>query len=99
MGKNIEIKWIHSVIMFSSFISFSLLFDAVILLLNCPVLILYLYIHFLSLRHYLFYFKHYLELHITATALIVSRSLYSFTTSICHGVEKLFLQAVGHGHL
>ena len=34
-----------------SFIIFSLLINAVILLLNCLVLILYLYIHFLSLIH------------------------------------------------
>ena len=37
---------------FYSFIIFSLLINAVILLLNCLVLILYLYIHFLSLRCY-----------------------------------------------
>ena len=37
---------------FYSFIIFSILINAVILLLNCLVLILYLYIHFLSLRSY-----------------------------------------------
>ena len=40
---------------FSSLIFFSLLIDAVILLLNCLVLVLYLYIHFLSLRCYFLY--------------------------------------------
>ena len=34
---------------------FGLLINAVISLLNCIVLILYLYIHFLSLRHYFLY--------------------------------------------
>ena len=38
-----------------SFIIFSVLINAVILLLNCLVLILYLYIHFLSLIHYFLY--------------------------------------------
>ena len=37
---------------FYSFIIFSLLINAVILLLNCLVVILYLYIHLLSLRRY-----------------------------------------------
>ena len=37
---------------FYSFIIFSVLIKAVILLLNCLVLILYRYIHFLSLRSY-----------------------------------------------
>ena len=37
---------------FNSFIIFSLLINAVILLLNCLVLIFYLYIHFFSLRCY-----------------------------------------------
>ena len=40
---------------FYSFIFFSLLINAVILLLNCLVLKLYLYIHFLSLRYYFLY--------------------------------------------
>ena len=35
-----------------SIIIFSLLINAVILLLNCLVLVLYLYIHFVSLKHY-----------------------------------------------
>ena len=34
--------------------------------------------------------KHYLDLHISDTALKVSRSLYCFATSICHGVENYF---------
>ena len=42
-------------IKFYSFIVFSILIDAVILLLNCLVLILYLYIHFLSLISYFIY--------------------------------------------
>ena len=53
--------------------------NAVILLLNCLVLILYLYIR-----------KHHLDLYITDTALKVSRSLYCLTTSISHGVENYF---------
>ena len=40
---------------FYSITIFSLLINAVILLLNCLVLILYIYIHFLSLRHYFLY--------------------------------------------
>ena len=40
---------------FYSFIFVSLPINAVILLLNCLVLIPYLYIHFLSLRHYFLY--------------------------------------------
>ena len=39
-------------IKFYSFIIFSILINAAILLLNCLVLVLYLYIHFLSLRSY-----------------------------------------------
>ena len=35
-------------------------------------------------------FKHYLDLYISDTALNVSRSLYCFTTSVCHGVENYF---------
>ena len=38
-----------------SFIIVSLPINAVMLLLNCFVLILYLYIHFFSLRHYFLY--------------------------------------------
>ena len=40
---------------FYRIIIFSLLINAVIVLLNCLVLILYLYIHFFSLRHYFLY--------------------------------------------
>ena len=57
------------------------------LLLNCLVLILHIYIHFLSLKHN-FSTKHYLDLYINDTALKVSRSLYCFITSISHGVEN-----------
>ena len=42
---------------FYSFIIFSLLINAVILLLNCLVAIPYLYIHFPSLRHHFLYLK------------------------------------------
>ena len=41
--------------------------------------------------------KHYLELHITDTALQVLRSLYCFTTSISHGVENYFPRLWGTG--
>ena len=41
--------------------------------------------------------KHYLDLYITDTALKVSQSLYSFTTSISHGVEKYFPRLWGTG--
>ena len=72
-------------------IVFSLLINAVILLLNV-VLILYLYIHVLSLRCYFLYF-----LNTTDTVLKVSRSLYSFITSISHGVENCFPRLLGTG--
>ena len=42
-------------IKFYTFIIFTILNNAVILLLTCVVLILYLYIHFLSLRSYFIY--------------------------------------------
>ena len=74
---------------FYSVIIFSLLINAVILLLNYFVLILHLYIHFLSLRCYFLYLN-IIWAFITDTALKVSRSLYCFTTSISHGVEKDF---------
>ena len=41
--------------------------------------------------------KHYVELYVTATAQKVSRSLYYFTTSIPHGVEKYFPRLWGTG--
>ena len=41
--------------------------------------------------------KQYLQLHITDTALKVSRSLYCFTTSVSHGVEKYFPRLWGMG--
>ena len=41
--------------------------------------------------------KHYLELYITDTALKVSRSLYSFTSSIFLGVENFFPMLWGTG--
>ena len=72
-------------------IVFSLLINAVILLLNCIVLILYLYIFSLL--------KHHLDLNITDTALKVSQSLYGFTTSVSHDVENYFPRLWGTGHL
>ena len=41
--------------------------------------------------------KHYLNLYISDTALKVFRSLYCFTTSICHGVENYFPGLWGTG--
>ena len=41
--------------------------------------------------------KHYLDLYISDTALKVFRSLYCFTTSICHGVENYFPRLWGTG--
>ena len=41
--------------------------------------------------------KHYLDLYITDTALKVSQSLYSFTTSISCGVENCFPRLWGTG--
>ena len=41
--------------------------------------------------------KHYLDLCISDTALKVFRSLYCFTTSICHGVENYFPRLWGTG--
>ena len=51
----------------------SLLINAVIFLLNCLVLILHLYIHYLSLRHYFLYLNIVcLDIYITDSALKVS---------------------------
>ena len=72
---------------FYSVITFSLLNNAVTFLLNCLVLILYLYIDFQALFSLL---KHYLEFYITDTARKVSQSLYCFTTSISLGVGNYF---------
>ena len=74
-------------------IVFSSLINAVILLLNCLVLILYLCIHFVSFRCYFLY----LNIIQTDTALKVSRSLYFLTTSISHGVENYFPRLWGTG--
>ena len=41
--------------------------------------------------------KHYLHRYISDTALKVFRSLYCFTTSICHGVENYFPRLWGTG--
>ena len=41
--------------------------------------------------------KHHLDLFVVDTALKVSRSLYSFTTSISHGVENNFRWLWGMG--
>ena len=79
-------------------IIFSLLINAVILVLNCLVLILYLYIHFSSLRCYFLYLNIILTLiYITDTALKVSRSLHCSTTSISHDVENCFPRLWGTG--
>ena len=51
---------------------FSLLINAVILLLNYLVLILHLYMHYLSLRHYFLFLNIVLDLYITDSALKVS---------------------------
>ena len=72
------------------FSSFKFAHQCRLLQLNCLVLILYFYIHFLSLRCYFLYLKHYWDLYITDTALKVSRSLKCFTTFISHGVENYF---------
>ena len=53
---------------------------------NCPILILNLYMQFLSLRCYFLYIT-YLD---TDTALKVSQSVCCFTTSISHGVKNYF---------
>ena len=47
--------WIAPINKFYSFIIFSVLINVVILLLNCLVLILYYYNHFLSLTFYFLY--------------------------------------------
>ena len=65
------------------------------LLLNCLVLILYVYIHFLSLTSYSIYLN--MDLHVSDTALKVSRTLYCITTSVSHGVENYFPRLWGTG--
>ena len=55
-------------------------------LLNCLVLILILYMQFLSLRCYF----RYLNIIWTLTLPELSQSVYFFTTSISHGVENYF---------
>ena len=77
---------------------FSLLINDVILLLNCLALVLYLYIHILS-EKLLYPLKHYLDLYRSDTVLKVTRSLYCFTTSICHGVVNYFPRLWGMGRL
>ena len=41
--------------------------------------------------------KHHMDIYITDTALKISQSLYSFTTSVSHGVENYFLRLWGMG--
>ena len=41
--------------------------------------------------------EHYMDIGITDTSLKVSKSLYCFTTSISHGVEKYFPRLWGTG--
>ena len=60
---------------------------------NCPVLMLNLYMQFISLRCYFLY----LNIIWTDTALKVSQSLYCFTTSLSHGVENYFPRLWGRG--
>ena len=85
---------ILQLINFTASCFFSLLINAVILLLNCLVLVLYLYTHFLSLGCYFLYLTLFGPLY--DTVLKVSRSLYGFTT-ICHGVENFFPRLLGTG--
>ena len=46
--------------------------------------------HFFFLTDNFCLLKYYLDLHVTYTALKVSQSLYSFTTSMSHGVKNYF---------
>ena len=63
---------------------------------NCLVVILYLYIHLLSLRH-IFSTYTLFGPYVTDTALKDSRSLYCFNTSISHGVDNYFPRLWGTG--
>ena len=63
---------------------------------NCVVLILHIYMHFLSLRHYFLYLNIFWT-YVTDAALKVSQCLYCFITSISHGVEKCFPKLWGTG--
>ena len=80
---------------FYSFITFSLLINAVILLLNCPVLIILFYIHICSLACYFFLHRH-------TTCMVYSEILLTFTLfdlfriSCC---SMLFPRAVVYRHL
>ena len=74
---------------------FSLLINAVILLLNCFST---LSLHTFSFSSMLFFLlKHYLDLYISDTALKLSQSLYCLTTSVCHNVENYFPRLWGTG--
>ena len=77
---------------FYSFVNFSLLINAVILLMN--YLVLTLYIHFLSLRHF---FLHLNIIWTFITALKIFQSLYCYNTSISHGIENYFPRLWGTG--
>ena len=93
--------YIHVIVLFSidiyspvnkfySVIIFSLLINVVILLLNCLVLIVYLYIHFLSLKHYFLY------LNISWTLVLHKTPIYmiSFQTyTQIFGIDKTFYYA------
>ena len=76
----------------------SLLINAVMLLLNCLVLILHPYMHYLSLRHYFLYlnivwtFKYMAVLRKYPELCIDTLLLYLM-------VLKIFPVAVGYGHL
>ena len=68
-------------------VMFSLLINAVILLLYCLVLILHPYIHYLSLRPY-FLFKHCSDLYVTDSALKYPElCTNAVRTSISDGVK------------
>ena len=43
------------------------------------------------------FYLHYLDLYVSETALKVSRSLYCFITTVCHGVENYFPRLWGMG--
>ena len=90
----ISINTYSSADKFYSVTIFNLLIDAVILLLNCLVLIVYLCIYFLSLRHYFLYSN----IILTFTYLTLHhKSLYCLITSTSYGVENYFPRLRGMG--
>ena len=83
---------------FYSFIFFSLLINAVILLLICLGLVLYLYIHFLSLRCYFLYLN-IIWTFIEVTLRWKYPGLCTVSLLLYVMVLKTIPQAVGYGHL